>query len=167
MKNVWPLQRDCDSFYGNPRMPGDPERCNPAWMRDNLVMAHCPWALNAKTGPGVFVVHKKCHDSIERVMNAIWERVGKDQKIIHALKYDVFDGCFNYRNKRGGSSLSCHAYAAATDWDAADQPFHQKPKWTDNELIVVKFKEEDWCWGGDWSPGSQDGMHVQACRVHP
>ena len=23
-----------------------------------------------------------------------------------------------------------------------------------------------WIWGGDWSPGSIDAMHVQAARVH-
>jgi hypothetical protein len=27
----------------------------------------------------------------------------------------------------------------------------------------VKFKEEGWIWGGEWSP--PDAMHVQAARI--
>ena len=40
-----------------------------------------------------------------------------------------------------------------------------KHLFTDATLLVVKFKEQGWQWGGDWSAGSIDAMHVQAARV--
>jgi hypothetical protein len=86
---------------------------------------------------------------------------------IRALRYDVYDGSYNLRPMRGGSALSMHSFACAIDWDAADNQFHaQKHLFTDSSLLVVKFKEEGWIWGGDWLPGSEDSMHVQAARVH-
>ena len=60
-----------------------------------------------------------------------------------------------------------HAFAAAIDWDAADNEQHAlRHLFQNDSLLVVKFREEGWIWGGDWSPGSVDAMHVQAARIH-
>jgi len=160
--NTWPLQSQCLAFYGDPRAEG--------WLQSNTVDVACPWPLHmgGLVVPHI-LIHKKCAESLTRVLNAVWDAVGCDVEKIRARRYDIYDGSYNLRLIRGSASaLSMHAFAAAIDWDAADNPQHaQKHLFADDSLLVVKFKEEGWVWGGDWSPGSIDAMHVQAARVHP
>jgi hypothetical protein len=158
---VWPLQSQAISFYGDPRHAG--------WLPQNTVDVTCPWQMHVGTVQvRNILIHKKCADSLLRVLLNIWEAAGRDQTKIAALRYDVYDGSYNLRAIRGGSGLSMHSFACAIDWDASDNEQHsQKHLFQDDSLLVVKFKEEGWIWGGDWSPGSIDAMHVQAARVHP
>lgn len=157
--NEWPLQRECISFYGDPRQLG--------WLHDNTVDVPCPWPLwMGKIELNKILIHKKCAESLTRVLGAVWDAVGHDAAKIHALRYDVYDGSYNFRPMRGGQAWSMHSFACAIDWDAEDNPFHStRHRFTDQDLLIVKFKEEGWTWGGDWSPGSVDGMHTQAARV--
>lgn len=162
VKNTWPLQSQCPVFYGNPASQG--------WLQANTVDVKCPWILRmgAQVVPYI-LIHKKCAASLTRVLGAIWDAVGHDAAKIAALRYDQYDGSFDYRPIRGstGGFLSMHAYACAIDWDAGENEQHsQKHLFQDDSLLVVKFKEEGWIWGGDWNPGSIDAMHVQAARVH-
>jgi hypothetical protein len=158
----WPLQSEAIAFYGDPRTEG--------WLQSSTVDIACPWSLHMGnvTVPHI-LIHKKCADSLIRVLGAVWDSVGHDAAKIKALRYDVYDGSYNFRLIRGSASaLSMHAFAVAIDWDAADnEQGAQKHLFQDDSLLVVKFKEEGWVWGGDWSPGSIDAMHVQAARVHP
>ena len=160
MTNVWPLQSQCISFYGDPRRA--------SWLQANTVDVPCPWPL--KMGnleiPHI-LIHKKCAESLARVLNSVWDAVGKSPGTIQKLRYDQYDGSYNLRLIRGSAvALSMHAFAAAIDWDAADNAQHaQKHLFHDDSLLIVKFKEDGWIWGGDWSPGSVDAM-VQAARVH-
>jgi hypothetical protein len=156
---TWPLQKDCIAFYG------DPSARN--WLHDNTTDVVCPWPIFMGKDPVAHIlIHKKCADSLTRVLGNIWDAVGKDVEKIKALRYDQYDGSYNFRPMRGGHSMSMHAFACAIDWDAADNEQHsQKHLFTDSSLLVVKFKEEGWQWGGDWSAGSIDAMHVQAARV--
>jgi hypothetical protein len=158
--NQWPLQSECRSFYGDPSQAG--------WLQDNTVSVPCPWPLHVGSTPvSSILIHNKCADSLARVLNSVWEAVGKDFAKIKSFRYDIYDGSYNFRPKRGGSSLSMHAYACAIDWDAEDNAFHSaKHLFTDDSILIVKFKEEGWIWGGDWSPGSIDAMHIQAARIH-
>jgi hypothetical protein len=158
----WPLQSQCLSFYGDPRKSG--------WLQANTTHVACPWPLYMDGGIVLhdILIHKKCAASLGRVLQAVWAAVGHDAAKIHAFRYDIYDGSYNLRVMRGGASLSMHSYACAIDWDAKDNQQHsQHHLFTDQSLLIVKFKEEGWIWGGDWSPGSIDAMHVQAARVHP
>jgi hypothetical protein len=163
---VWPLQAQCDAFYGNPRGTGD--NYNHQWAAENLVSVGCPWPITSDGKQVPFIViHKRCADSLKQVLGGIWDAVGKDQGAIETLHYNRYSGSFNYRPMRLGSALSMHAYGVAIDWDAEENPFHStKHLFQDNSLIVTKFKEQNWIWGGDWSAGSIDAMHFQAARVH-
>ena len=155
----WPLQRDAVAFYGNPFSAG--------FEANNIVCVQCPWHLRNSTKSQI-AVNKKCAESLLKVLGEIWVAVDRNQRTIESFHYDIFDGSWVIRNKRGGSSLSMHALGAALDWDAADNQQHSpKHLFTHQSLIVVKFIEEGWVWGGDWSPGSIDSMHFQAARVHP
>lgn len=160
-RQIWPLQSQCLAFYGDPRRPN--------WLQANTIDVPCPWPLHiGNIALSHILIHKKCAESLTRVLGNIWEATGKSLGTIHKLRYDVYDGSYNLRNIRGSASaLSMHAFAAAIDWDAADNAQHaQRHLFRDDSLLVVKFKEEGWIWGGDWSPGSIDAMHVQAARVH-
>ena len=77
-----------------------------------------------------------------------------DPAKIAALHYDRYDGSYNFRPMRGGASLSMHSFACAIDWDANDNAFHDKHHlFNEQSLLVVKFKEEGWVWGGDQRSG--------------
>jgi hypothetical protein len=160
INNVWPLQTECPRVDGNPGTAG--------WTQANLVTVPCPWQLFYEKQPvkGI-LINKRCADSLYRVLASVWEEVGQDQDEIEKLRYHLFSGSYNYRPMRGGSVLSMHAYGRAIDWDDADNP-HRSSKhlFTDDSLLVVKFKNEGWEWGGDWHGSSIDAMHVQAARVH-
>jgi hypothetical protein len=159
--NEWPLQSQAIAFYGDPRKNG--------WLHDNTVDVVCPWTLHSD---GVVVshilIHKKCAASLIRVLDAVWAGSGHDNSKIQQLRYDRFSGSYNLRKMRGGASLSMHSFACAIDWDAEDNEQHsQHHLFTDASPLIVEFKKEGWIWGGDWSPGSIDAMHVQAARIHP
>lgn len=155
----WPLQANCPSFYGEPSTPG--------WLHANTVDVLVPWQMRFEsTGVNHILIHKNCAVSLTEVLDYIWAACGKDQTKIEALKYDRFSGSYNPRPMRGSTRLSMHAYACAIDWDDAENQFHStRHLFTDNDLLVKTFKLAGWEWGGDWSAGSVDAMHVQAART--
>lgn len=155
---IWPLQRECMIFYDDPRRDG--------WLAANTVNVACPWRLTVgDVHVSKILIHKKCAESLTRVLGAIWEAVGCDQAKIDELRYDVFDGSYNLRAMRGNpNQMSMHSFACAIDWDAEDNPFRsRKHLFKSDSILVVKFKAEGWSWGGDWT--SPDAMHVQAARI--
>jgi D-alanyl-D-alanine carboxypeptidase len=160
MTNNWPLQSQAFAFYGDPRQPG--------WLQRNTTSVECPWPLFVGAiHTSHILIHKKCAASLAKVLNNIWDAAGHDLSVIQAQRYDQYDGSYNFRPMRGGNSLSMHSFACAIDWDAKDNAFHStRHLFTDQSLLVTKFKEEGWIWGGDWTPGSVDAMHVQAARIH-
>jgi hypothetical protein len=152
--NVWPTQAECPAFYGD----------SEATIRANLVSVHVPWLMNGKAQ--TIEIHKKCAESLTRVVNFIWEQCGKSQDQIHQFGYDVFDGSFNWRPIAGTNTPSVHSYGAAIDFDAAANPQHAtNTKFKSDSLITQAFETEGWIWGGRWSVGSVDAMHFQAARV--
>jgi hypothetical protein len=59
-----------------------------------------------------------------------------------------------------------HAYGAAIDWDAPDNPMgfgNLHHRLTDDDPLIAAFKAELWRWGGDYC-ARHDYMHVEACR---
>ena len=166
MMNVWPLQKDCDAFYGN---PGDTPDQWMAWEATHLVDVPCPWQLNMdKIVVTQIRIHKLVAPSLTRVLGSIWDATGQSLSAIQTLRYNLFSGSYNQRPIRGGTMRSMHGYGAAIDWDDQDNQQHATHHlFQDSSLIIMKFKEEGWIWGGDWSPQSVDAMHVQAARVHP
>lgn len=96
----------------------------------------------------------------------IWNAADKDQAKIDAWHYNEYSGSFNYRPKRGSSSLSMHAYGCAIDWDAEENAFHShRHLFTAESPLVIAFRREGAVWGGEWS-SDVDAMHFQFARVH-
>lgn len=160
VRQAWPLQRNCPGFYGNPAAAG--------WLHANTVEVPVPWQMHMDATPiSHILIHRRCADSLARVLNFVWEQAGKSQAKIAELRYDRFSGSYNFRPMRGGAALSMHSYAVAIDWDDADNQQHSQKHWfTDDSPLIKAFKAEGWEWGGDWDAGSIDAMHVQAARVH-
>jgi hypothetical protein len=166
-KQDWPrewINGELDSVYGNPRGSGG--RADPAWVQQNLAKIVPPWSMRSDgSAVSQITIHKKCKDSLSRIFNAIWESTGRDQEKIKAAHLDEFDGSYNFRaNVNSPSRLSLHAYGAAIDLAAAENP--NGAPWRDNGRMLPRwavdaFLAEGWSWGGDFS-GTPDAMHFQA-----
>jgi hypothetical protein len=73
----------------------------------------------------------------------------------------TWDGCFNIRKKRGGSTMSLHSWGVAVDLNAYANCFGCKPKLT--AKFVKCFTDAGFDWGGTWS--KPDGMHFQLSKI--
>ncbi|MBM3553670.1 MAG: M15 family metallopeptidase [Alphaproteobacteria bacterium] len=163
----WPTQRDCDDFYGRPiRADGS---INQAWAAQNLVVVKPPFTVYYGTTPVKGIrVHRKCAESLSRVLDRIWASAGRQQSVVDAWGASKFAGSWVVRNKRGGGTLSMHAYGCAIDLDPARNAFHStRPNFGKMPAfkVVEAFEAEGWTWGGRWSGRSCDGMHFQAART--
>ena len=158
---TWPLQRDCNRFYGDPRTSAG--NASAAWARDNLVSVSPPWKMTFGGKPVAGCrVHKKCAESLKRIFARIWERCGKSQAEIDRIGMSIYAGGYVFRNMRGGRSLSMHSYGCAVDFDPARNGLGNKNPQMDRR-VIEEFEREGWEWGGHW--GRTDGMHFQAART--
>jgi hypothetical protein len=73
----------------------------------------------------------------------------------------TWDGCFNIRKKRGGSTMSLHSWGVAVDVNAFNNCFGCQPKLSSN--FVKCFTDAGFDWGGTWS--KPDGMHFQLAKI--
>lgn len=165
----WPLQRDCDSFYGNPR--GGKGRSSQSWEIGNLVRVKAPFAMYYDGRSVAYILmHRRCADSFRRVLDKIWIAAGKDQTTVDKWGASTYAGSYVFRQKRGGSTLSMHSYGCAIDLDPARNGFrntHPHFGRGDAYKVVEAFESEGWEWGGRWAGSSCDGMHFQAAWTWP
>lgn len=155
---AWPLQRECNKFFGNPR--GADSGASAAWEKANLVLVPCPWRLLYAGKPVRGLrVHKKCAESLTRVLAAIWVRFGRSQAAIEKVRMHVYGGGYNFRLMRGGSNLSMHSWGCALDFDPEHNGLGNRSPTMDRR-VIEEFEREGWEWGGHWS--RTDGMHFQA-----
>lgn len=75
----------------------------------------------------------------------------------HVNELKTWDGCFNVRKKRGGSTMSLHSWGVAVDMNAFSNCFGCKP--TLSAGFVKCFTDVGFDWGGNWR--KPDGMHFQ------
>ena len=151
--NPWPFstQEGLRDFYGE---PGD---------ETNLVTINFPFPMYYG---GQLVTKSRCHkkvaDSLLRVLKRIENFEGGTREILEPVS--DYGGIYNFRNKRGGTRLSVHAWGAAIDLDADDNTF--KDPWpikADMPFKVMEaFAEEGWSSAGAF--WGYDAMHFEACR---
>jgi hypothetical protein len=151
--NPWPFstQEGLRDFYGE---PGD---------ETNLVTINFPFPMYYG---GQLVTKSRCHkkvaDSLLRVLKRIGNFEGGTREILEPVS--DYGGIYNFRNKRGGTRLSVHAWGAAIDLDADDNTF--KDPWpikADMPFEVMEaFAEEGWSSAGAF--WGYDAMHFEACR---
>jgi hypothetical protein len=166
-KQNWPREwaaGELDNFFDDPRGTGG--RADPAWAQRNLTTIVPPWAMKIDGSPvSSITIHRRCAESLTRILNAIWDFTGRDAEKVKAAHLDEFSGSYNFRmNVNAPSKLSLHAYGAAIDLAAAENP--NGAPWRENGRMLPRwaidaFLAEGWCWGGDFS-GTPDAMHFQA-----
>lgn len=112
--NPWPINTNAAmrDYYGE---PGD---------ESNLTLIEFPYPMYY----GEKLVtrtrcHKKVAESLLRILNRIGKRYGGTREILEPAS--DYAGVYNFRNKRGGTRLSVHAWGAAIDLDADDNTFRE------------------------------------------
>lgn len=151
--NPWPHadRASMEAFYGK---PGD---------ESNLITIMPPYTMSYE-GKAIKTIrcHKKVADSLLRVLHSIRTIIEREPSARDEA--EDYGGCFNFRPKRGGTSLSIHSWGAAIDLDADDNTFRDHwPLQADMPLSIIEaFAREGWVsaaafWG-------YDAMHFQATR---
>lgn len=157
--NAWPLERDdaLTAYYGP---PGEA----------NLVSINLPYPLKLSWDLGTVVQRTRCNarvkDSLGRVLAAVLAHYGA--AAVSQLRLDVYGGGYNLRDKRGGASMSTHAWGIAFDFD----PDRNQLRWNNSRAHFARPEYDAWwrCWEDEgWvSLGrtrNYDWMHVQAARI--
>ena len=164
MVNTWPLQSDRAAMierFGNPDANGDGAP-DPKWVAEHLTTIVPPYTMfYGQTPIKRITCNKAIATPLLLSLAGILKLYGNENEIRRHGMHN-FSGCYNFRPKRGGSSLSMHAYGAAVDLDAANNAFHST-KFTMPAAVVDIFESNGAVWGGHWI--SPDAMHFQWARV--
>lgn len=152
-KNPWPRSHraSVEAFFGK---PGD---------ESNLVPFDFPFPTYYG---GKRVLRGRCHtkvkDSLLRILIEIGSKYGEDRGIMEEA--EDYGGIYNFRSKRGSSSLSLHSWGIAIDLDADDNSFRDSwPMQSDMPLEIMEcFAREGWLSAGAF--WGYDAMHFQATR---
>jgi hypothetical protein len=110
-----------------------------------------------------FSCHEMVAASAQRALDKVAATLSEVQ--IRALGLHQFGGCYNYRTKRGGTSLSMHAFGLAIDFD----PGRNRLSWKGDRARLAQadatafwriWEAEGWLSLG--RARNYDWMHVQA-----
>ncbi len=132
----------CQKKYGTP-------------SKDNSCMTlwDVPSALEIGVIPKKIYMNK---DMVEPLKKAFGNLISG---FVEELK--TWDGCFNIRKKRGGTTMSLHSWAIAVDVNAFENGFGKEPKLSSG--FVKCFTDAGFDWGGTWK--KKDGMHFQLSKI--
>ena len=169
----WPLQRDCDSFYGNPRGKNVTQP-SAKWEAAYLVPFKPPFRITYAGKPvSQFKVNKNCLVGFQEAFNNLLNAAGGKQKILDHWGVTFFAGCYNYRLMRGGNSLSMHSWGCAIDLDPANNSLSDNtPRFAQFPEVLDAWAKTGAVWGGDWNGNNDtlderrcDGMHWQFAKL--
>lgn len=160
MVRVWPLQKNCAVFYGDPSKP--------RFEIENVIAVRTPFKIYyGKFLKTTVKSNRRCAGALSEWLEQVWINSGRRQSVIDQWGMSVFNGDFVIRPKRAGTTFSMHAFACAWDFDAPRNGFRDStPNFAKPELLdaVVKpFEKLGGVWGGRWSKNC-DGMHFQFAR---
>jgi hypothetical protein len=106
-------------------------------------------------GPGGKMINVTCNKQIAERMKAAFEEV-KAKGLSDQIK--SFDGSYNNRNKRGGTTKSVHAWGIAFDVNASQNPMGSTHQTAGQKQLAAIFEK----YGFYQLPN--DPMHFQYCR---
>ena len=156
VKIVWPLQRDCMSFFGD--------------VGTKQVSCQVPFPLVLPWDKKTKLTRYQCHTLVKEPMERIWQRTLDFYGIqkIQELGINLFAGCLNVRPIRGGSTWSMHSWGIAVDIDPDRNALHTT--WKDSQMSKPEYKKfvEFWYDEGFINLGKEanfDSMHFQAARL--
>lgn len=168
--STWPKQTPAamNAYYGNPDANSD-GAADAKWEAAHLVSIKPPYRMVLAWDTTKVVktirVNKACAESLSRVLEAIIDHYGS-QAAVEKARMHLYGGCYNFRVKRGGSTLSIHSWGAAIDLDPERNAFGKV--WRSGSGMMPKavidiFQAEGWEWGGLWAKA--DAMHFQAATT--
>ncbi len=146
-ENPWPKtdQASLTAFYG------------PAGDESQLVNLHAPVPMFYEGKPIKTIrCHRRVSESLSRALADAYKTAPDAVK--------VYDGCYNNRAMRGGSTPSLHARGAAIDLLAGENGNHVSwPVAATMPLEVMEaFAREGWLAAGAF--WGRDAMHFQATQ---
>lgn len=152
----WGLQKDVERRFG----PAGAPACTAGVVKLPYKMK-VAWNLSQTVQ--TFRCHEAVADSATRVLNRVASAYSAED--IARLGFDIWSGCYAPRNKRGGKTLSMHAYGLAIDFDDT----RNQLKWNHTRASLAHpdcntwwrlWEEEGWLSLG--RARDFDWMHVQA-----
>lgn len=167
--SAWPHQdpASMSAFYGDPcGKDGGPD---PKWEATNLVRITPPYpmvlAWAPQTSVGSIRVHRKCAESLSRILAGILNHYGTHDAV-QAARMHLYGGAYSFRLMRGAHALSIHSWGAAIDLDPERNAFGRA--WGSvagmmPQAVIDLFEAEGWVSGADWR--KPDAMHAQAALV--
>lgn len=168
--------------YGN---PGTGQRASSSWFSDRMVRVPLPYTMklawDTKSSVNSILIHDYAVDIIHIlkdiqlnarvIVKANLTALGKplpttpeiDKLVEEYLTKEglnLFGGSYNHRLKRGGRTLSAHAFGCAIDLDPARNGMgvtkYRMPEW-----VIKIFEGYGWTAGARWSGRKCDAMHFQ------
>lgn len=95
-----------------------------------IVFIDLPYPMRIAWDPKTTINKLSCHKAIVEPLKAVFAEIlkvyGYDK--IKELGIDLYGGCFNYRQIRGGSNYSVHAWGLAIDLDPARNQLKETAK---------------------------------------
>ncbi|MEQ8171961.1 MAG: M15 family metallopeptidase [Candidatus Eremiobacterota bacterium] len=142
------------------KIPGDTLGTTPPRGRAAIEKMFGPAGKNQvnvkmPAGPGGKMINVKCNEKIAPKLNAVFQEI-KDKGLSGNIK--EFDGCYNYRTKRNGKSLSTHSWGIAVDINAGAHPMGSSKQTAGQKAIAEVFQKH----GFYQLPN--DPMHFQFAR---
>lgn len=160
------------SVYGDPRGPGG-ATVSKKWFAENITYIKPPFKMNmGDIAITRIAFHKYAAPALSRVLVSLHDLANGSQKELTHWGVTKFAGSFNYRPMRGLATLSMHSFAAAIDFDPANNSLGDRtPRFAEFPQVLKAFADEGFMWGGDWNGNGRtdderrcDGMHWQATR---
>lgn len=155
--NRWPSRAEAEliNYYGEPGA--------------NQTRLELPYPLRLawekRTVVNSLSCHKLVRPSLERVFARQLTHFGLEK--IRELRLDLYGGCLNVRQERGGNQWSTHAWGIALDFD----PDRNQLKWGRDRAAFARPEYEEWWqiwedegWVSLGRSKNYDWMHVQAAR---
>ena len=159
IQNNWGSQATIEKVFG----PAGGSQCTAGKVKLPYKM-RIAWDLSSEIT--TFSCNIKIADSATRAFNRVVDEYSMGE--IKDLGLDLFGGCYNYRKKRGGTTLSMHAYGVAIDID----PERNQLKWNKPTAKLSSSAAKKWfdAWYSEgWiSLGVEkdfDWMHIQAPKI--
>lgn len=127
--------------YGDPREPGFEQKWMTIWELKN----DFPWFPKKR-----IYIHKHFQPMLEAAF--------KEMSMLNLFsEIQTYDGCFNIRMVRGSRSvLSTHAWGAAIDLNAKENPLAGTGQWS--AAFIAVMEKHGICCGQSWN-GRKDPMH--------
>jgi hypothetical protein len=153
----FPTQRDVPKFYGK---HGEKNGYTPP-----MAVVETPFPLYYD---GTTMIRIRAHELVADSLARVFERLVEiypDAEAQSDAGINVFDGIYNPRPMRGGSSWSMHSWAIAIDLDASrNQNNSNWPYRSHMPLEVMEcFAKEGWLSAGAF--WGRDAMHFQATKI--